>query len=34
VTELLKEKNFSKVKGRVDQLVDRLETLLKEHNVL
>jgi hypothetical protein len=34
VTALLKEKDFSKVKSRVDQLISRLEILLRKHNAL
>jgi predicted nucleotidyltransferase len=34
VTGLLKEKDFSKLKTRVDQLIDRLEMLLKERSAL
>ena len=34
VTGLLKEKDFTKLKTRVDQLIDRLETLLREQSVL
>jgi Domain of unknown function (DUF4037) len=34
VTGLLKEKDFTKLKGRVDQLIDRLETLLKDQDAI
>jgi Nucleotidyltransferase domain len=34
VTGLLKEKDFTKLKGRVDQLIDRLEKLLKEQSAI
>jgi predicted nucleotidyltransferase len=34
VTGLLKEKDFTKLKGRVDQLIDRLEKLLEEQRAL
>jgi hypothetical protein len=34
VTGLLKEKDFTKLKDRVDQLIDCLETLLKEQKAI
>ena len=34
VTGLLQEKDFTKLKTRVDQLIDRLEILLKDQNAL
>jgi predicted nucleotidyltransferase len=34
VTGLLKEKDFAKLQGRVDQLIDRLETLLREQDAI
>lgn len=34
VTGLLKEKDFTKLKGKVDQLIDRLEKLLKEQGAI